>query len=154
MGKKVDRLDAAVTRLIEALAEMTEKLANPLTVMHPGRFVGDAQSHFEKPLSRAGQTWEEINQVSSLGSGFTLAPEPVDEIPRGIGAGMDDPMAHMASEFAEMAAELDEIPPPPDETEVWEGRLNLYRGSRMWLPDWGPRPGQDGCLAPPGLLSR
>lgn len=64
-----------------------------------------------------------------------------------------DPMSDMAQELAEMAAEDDEPPPPPDEWEVWERRLTLFRGQRMWLPDWGPLPGQDGCLVPYEMLN-
>ena len=33
----------------------------------------------------------------------------------------------------------------------WEARLRSWRRSRFWLPLWGPRPGKDGCFAPPDL---
>jgi hypothetical protein len=39
-----------------------------------------------------------------------------------------------------------------DPVHLWGPRLSLYRDRRMWLPKWGPRPDQDGCLAPDHLL--
>ena len=39
-----------------------------------------------------------------------------------------------------------------DPVEFWEPRLALYRRRKMWAPEWGPRPDQDGCQAPAWLL--
>lgn len=86
--------------------------------------------------------------IASLSNGAS-------EIPRGTEPEPDapfDPLADMALELAEMAAEDEEPPPPPDDDEVWERRLRLYHANRLWLPDWGPRPGQDGCQAPYELV--
>jgi hypothetical protein len=39
-----------------------------------------------------------------------------------------------------------------DPVSLWAPRLSLYRRWRMWVPEWGPRPDQDGCEAPDYLL--
>jgi hypothetical protein len=39
-----------------------------------------------------------------------------------------------------------------DPVEFWEPRLALYLRRKMWMPGWGPRPGQLGCAAPEWLL--
>jgi hypothetical protein len=36
--------------------------------------------------------------------------------------------------------------------EPWEQRLASWRDSRFWLPQWGERPGDPGCMAPPALV--
>jgi hypothetical protein len=66
---------------------------------------------------------------------------------------------------ADVAAEIGEDTPseaqpwaePTQPYEVasawlWGQRLNLWQRWRMWAPGWGPRPDQDGCLAPDHLL--
>ncbi len=32
--------------------------------------------------------------------------------------------------------------------EPWQQRIDSWRNSRFWLPQWGPRPGDPGCWAP------
>ena len=32
--------------------------------------------------------------------------------------------------------------------EPWEQRIESWRNSRFWLPQWGPKPGETGCFAP------
>ncbi len=32
--------------------------------------------------------------------------------------------------------------------EPWQQRIESWRKSRFWLPQWGPRPGDPGCWAP------
>ena len=39
-----------------------------------------------------------------------------------------------------------------DPVELWAPRLDLYLQRKMWMPGWGPRPGQLGCAAPEWLL--
>ncbi len=41
-----------------------------------------------------------------------------------------------------------------DPVELWAPRLDLYLRRKMWVPGWGPRPGQLGCAAPEWLLDR
>src|SRR3954470_2947783 len=36
----------------------------------------------------------------------------------------------------------------PDEHAKWQQRLRGWRKSRFWLPIWGAKPGEAGCLAP------
>src|SRR4051794_31652468 len=52
-----------------------------------------------------------------------------------------DRFARSGKSYGEMA----------DERGKWEARLRSWRRSRFWLPLWGPRPGEDGCFAPPDL---
>jgi hypothetical protein len=48
----------------------------------------------------------------------------------------------------------DDDPAVPHETgdDMWGQRLQMFMSNRMWLPDWGPRPDQEGCKAPEHLL--
>jgi hypothetical protein len=39
-----------------------------------------------------------------------------------------------------------------DPVDLWVPRLTLWQRRRIWAPEWGPRPDQDGCLAPDDLL--
>jgi DNA-binding transcriptional ArsR family regulator len=40
----------------------------------------------------------------------------------------------------------------PDERSKWESRLRGWRTKRFWLPLWGAKPGEAGCLAPTEVL--
>lgn len=73
-------------------------------------------------------------------------PEPEEDTPTDFG------LASLLDELTEMAEEDDIPPPPPDEVDVWERRISTYRRTRMWMPDWGPLPGQEGCRAPAEVL--
>ena len=35
----------------------------------------------------------------------------------------------------------------------WQQRIDSWRNSRFWLPQWGPRPGDPGCWAP-GVIAQ
>ena len=50
------------------------------------------------------------------------------------------PLAETPQSFDEHAAWL------------WGRRLTLWHRWKIWAPDWGPRPDQDGCLAPDDFL--
>jgi hypothetical protein len=39
-----------------------------------------------------------------------------------------------------------------DQARLWGPRLTLWQRRKIWSPGWGPRPDQDGCLAPDDLL--
>jgi hypothetical protein len=39
-----------------------------------------------------------------------------------------------------------------DGSSLWDQRITLWRCRKMWMSEWGPRPDQDGCLAPDLLL--
>lgn len=41
-------------------------------------------------------------------------------------------------------------PPPP--ADPWPRRMLNWRTNGYWNSEWGPKPGRDGCLAPPELL--
>jgi hypothetical protein len=56
-------------------------------------------------------------------------------------------------ESAAEQAEFSRLEPSEDDLALlWGPRLALYLRRRMWMPQWGPRPDQDGCLAPDDLL--
>ena len=40
-----------------------------------------------------------------------------------------------------------------DEGDRWKARVRSWLKSRFWLPDWGPRPNEPDCWAPPSALS-
>jgi DNA-binding transcriptional ArsR family regulator len=42
-----------------------------------------------------------------------------------------------------------------DPSDRWQARLRSWirSGGKFWLADWGPRPNEPGCWAPPGLLT-
>jgi hypothetical protein len=42
----------------------------------------------------------------------------------------------------------------PDDRSKWEARLRSWRQSRFWLPLWGNKPGEVGCMVPAALLSQ
>lgn len=63
-----------------------------------------------------------------------------------------DPVQAMYDELASYAEEDETPPPPPDEAELWSKRLNRWRGQKLWMLAWGPRPGQEGCQVPPYLM--
>lgn len=64
-----------------------------------------------------------------------------------------DPVEALYAELAEMQEEDDQPPPPMAEAELWQRRMDTWRGARLWLEDWGPRPGQAGCQAPSYLMN-
>ena len=40
-----------------------------------------------------------------------------------------------------------------DDHAKWEARLRSWRKSAFWLPLWGAKPGEAGCIVPPALLT-
>ena len=51
--------------------------------------------------------------------------------------------------FAKPGLNFGEI---PDDRAKWEARRRSWRKSGFWLPLWGSKPGEAGCLAPVMLL--
>lgn len=41
---------------------------------------------------------------------------------------------------------------PAANDDQWRERLIYARREHRWAPDWGPRPGEDGCCVPPHLI--
>lgn len=78
-----------------------------------------------------------------------------EEASEGIQRATGHSLAATTAELAEYAAEDEVIAATPVEVpleRLWEPRLKLYRQNRMWLPEWGERPGQPGCACPEWLL--
>ena len=57
--------------------------------------------------------------------------------------------ARKRARFAKPGLSFGEI---PDETAKWKARLRSWRKSGFWLPLWGSKPGEAGCMAPAALL--
>ena len=58
--------------------------------------------------------------------------------------------ARKRARFANRGVSFSEI---PDDRAKWQARLRGWNRSRFWLPIWGERPGEAGCMAPPELLT-
>ena len=59
--------------------------------------------------------------------------------------------ARRRARFAKPGVSFSEI---PDDRVKWEARLRGWRKSQFWLPLWGARPGEAGCMVPAALLTR
>jgi DNA-binding transcriptional ArsR family regulator len=77
----------------------------------------------------------------------------VEGVPQQAGQETDSPKqmreARKRARFAKPELSYGEI---PDETAKWKARLRSWRKSQFWLPVWGAKPGEAGCLAPATLL--
>jgi DNA-binding transcriptional MocR family regulator len=58
--------------------------------------------------------------------------------------------ARARDRFADRKVSFGEI---PDDRAKWEARLRGWRKSGFWLPLWGSKPGEAGCIAPAALLT-
>ena len=60
--------------------------------------------------------------------------------------------AHPRGRFAKSGIAEGYLPDPADR---WQARVRSWvrSGGKFWLADWGPRPNEVGCWAPPGLLA-
>jgi|SRR4051794_13798779 len=59
------------------------------------------------------------------------------------------PTKQIERRFAKPGVSYGEL---PDDRAKWQARLRGWHKSRFWLPLWGARPGETGCMAPPELL--
>jgi DNA-binding transcriptional regulator YhcF (GntR family) len=57
--------------------------------------------------------------------------------------------ARERARFANQGMSFGEI---PDDRAKWEARLRSWRKSGFWLPLWGAKPGEAGCVVPATLL--
>ncbi len=163
----LDRLTQEVTRLVEAQREMTAKLGLLLTqpmvrVEPPVRATAAMQPVFNMPptghtvphgtgaalMESFRQTAVEIDQQRSA---YTDYIEDESPPPSSLAAQMAQELAEEAAWDAEEPEPAP--PPPPDNHALWQRRLSSWRGSRLWMPEWGPRPGQEGCKAPASMLN-
>jgi DNA-binding transcriptional ArsR family regulator len=75
-------------------------------------------------------------------------------VPRQAGQETDIPKqtreARARARFAKPGLSFGEM---PDDRVKWEARLRSWRKSGFWLPLWGSKPGEAGCLAPTALLN-
>src|SRR3954463_12569738 len=74
-------------------------------------------------------------------------------VPRQAGQETDPPkqtgQAWARPRFAKPRVSYREL---PDDRAKWEARLRSWRKSRFWLPLWGAKPGEAGCMVPAALL--
>jgi len=57
--------------------------------------------------------------------------------------------ARTRARFANRGVSFGEI---PDDRAKWDARLRSWRKSGFWLPLWGAKPGEAGCMAPLAML--
>lgn len=174
VDESIDRLIEAQHQLVTALSELVAKLANPPQITMPS--ASAPPDPRPGPLSYTRGTIAPASQETIL-DGFNDTAPGLIFVPRGTlpndaailgnspddeGALADDldaaeqisPLhAALLDELEDYQAE-DEIPPPPiDERALWGKRINAWRGQRLWMEGWGPRPGQEGCQVPQHMLN-
>jgi hypothetical protein len=165
--RKVDGLLVAHTKLIEALTELVAKLAHPLVAVELARpklppplraaapkpepaLLDPPPPRDPPPVISSPLVMDDIDREMAAipappGYFPEAALEEIDSAPL-----VPESFADMVAEFT---AELDEPPPPSDDFDLWDRRLRIYRRANVWASEWGPRPGQDGCLAPAELIA-
>lgn len=147
MDAKLDALGPAVAALLQATQALTGATAALLQIKaHPLIQIPSARS----PVPRGTLDAEEP-PLAPLPDGAVLDYALLDDPGPPQAVAQDDYAAQLAAELAEYAEE-DETPPPPDEIGLWRRRLQMWASHKMWQEDWGPKPGQDGCLVPPALI--
>lgn len=105
---------------------------------------------FRQPDAPSGLRQSEVGGVvvSSLPYEAPFDREQLDGDPFSLSA--------LTAELAGMApdgADEEEIATPqPTSNDMWRRRVQVFAESRMWLPDWGPRPDQAGCRAPEEIM--
>lgn len=173
---KLDLMIQAQHQLVAALTDLVQQMAHPpLLVSAKGHEAGDMQreaawawaAHRAATLAQAEQGAEPTDGVAETAAvphGTTdRAPPDWDDqvsISAAYGDSFEDPLAggYDPNSLSAMAAELiddpeeDEPPPPPDTDSLWSKRLSMH-ALRLWQPEWGPRPGQAGCLVPSYLMN-
>lgn len=69
----------------------------------------------------------------------------------------DSPVRDWHARRTGSAATAGPATPPPDPSKFtesgWRRRLDHHRSTGRWFDEWGPEPGDLGCLVPPHLLS-
>jgi hypothetical protein len=85
---------------------------------------------------------------AALGYGASLTEQGLlaDAYDHGVWSAMANEVA------AEDEPAVSAVAPAGVEDRLWEGRLAFHRANRMWVPEWGPEPGKEGCLVPGWLL--
>jgi DNA-binding transcriptional MocR family regulator len=80
-----------------------------------------------------------------------VSHERADAVPPALRQETDPPKQteRARARFANQRVSLGEM---PDDSARWQARLRSWRQSRFWLPMWGAKPGEAGCLAPAALL--
>jgi hypothetical protein len=142
------RLDCAICRFEEAmLARAVAASADGVTVARSpasGAAEGFVQDQFSTEAIRSAPDRVAPEGGSAAGAGTYGAA------PAGYDPGVWDEMAgEIAGEDEEAASA---VAPAGVEDRLWEGRLAFHRANRMWVPEWGPEPGREGCLVPEWLL--
>jgi hypothetical protein len=110
-------------------------------------------------LGRAqpGQVFREADAVEHTVDDKPREVKPfggTDTAPHG-SSSADVPEDTKLSQFEQPGAQPSAEPIWPFEVEsagLWGQRLPLYKRWKIWAPEWGPRPDQEGCLAPDYLL--
>lgn len=158
-----DRLDALIeaqTKFVAALTEVAVKLANPMALAAPAtaamrpwdEYQRDITSEQARRLVPRGTTMgadaAALNGAMAQDFAREVSAQPPDET---VEYAPGDILSDMAEELASYQDDEDALP-PADPDAVWRKRLQLL-AIRLWQPEWGPRPGQEGCKVPQHLLN-
>jgi len=131
--------------------------STPVHAATGGPLIAIGSAHIARPLPRVGTVAErdgpkelslEGGPGEALGAAEIVDDKPPETQPFD---GFDPAPPPTTSPAADTAGEPIQ-PFEVDPAEWWGPRLDLYRRWRIWAPAWGPRPDQDGCLAPDYLL--
>ena len=112
-----------------------------------GYYVGNGARVRRGPRVRAPRAAPPPNPTEA---GLASEPEEQEEV---LGAFDADGMMAELAELGEPEPLLDPDEIPPERT--WGPRMILWVTQRMWMnEEWGPRPGNAGCLVPDEILER
>jgi hypothetical protein len=166
----VMRVMPGASAMVEATCRWCEKPFRPRRGGSQQRFCGSKcratfwsalRDWAERALAAGVLTVAEVrsgNPAACTLLGAAVSSPPVSPPPRHVRPGEVLGVADGAVEIGEDApSEAQRWAERTQPFEVasawlWSRRLALWQRWRRWAPQWGPRPDQDGCLAPDYLL--
>lgn len=135
--REIRDLCREISGRIEFKAVMMESIEPPLELER-----GSVEARLEEFGKRIAAL-----EAQQAGSSDVSGQAPIGILPAETSALMAE-LAEYDAEDEQIAATPVEVPPE----RLWGPRLSLYRQQKMWLAEWGPRPGQLGCECPDWLL--
>lgn len=159
---EADKVQARFGTGAMAVEQMLPKVYDPaapemIAWSEPGDHIDRSVAHVEPttPVNSILPSYTETTPTTVIPAADRYIPvkAPV------VGEDAADPDRYdVRSLYAELAELEDrEEVLSPDEvplSRIWQPRLQLWAEQRMWMPDWGPRPGQEGCEVPAEFLPR
>jgi len=138
--------DPTASRGVEAIAlgkVVLELMGrDPADTMHFGQVHAWLETGF-KP--------EEIRAVAAMVG--ERMPQGVRDPLRYLGKAMPDEVAKLRTSPVPVISHPDDGLPKGPTDEQWRGRLRGYKKNKLWLDQWGPKPGEPGCQAPAHIIA-